>query len=89
MLTRSDGSVATRELILDDFMKGFLFELYQQKWRKFGWHLPEAHTMHAFAHVYALNAALAEGCVVRVRCRYLHLLMLTSYILYLTGTCTC
>ena len=27
------------QFILDDFMGGFLFSLYQQKWRKFGWYL--------------------------------------------------
>ena len=29
----------TREFILDDFMGGFLYTLYYQKWEKFGWYL--------------------------------------------------
>ena len=28
-----------QEFILDEFMEGFLFDLYVQKWRKFGWYI--------------------------------------------------
>ena len=39
IITREDASLVTKEFILDDFMEGFIFTLYQQKWRKFGWYV--------------------------------------------------
>ena len=38
ILIREGAQLSTRELILDDFMAGFLFTLYRQKWSKFGWY---------------------------------------------------
>ena len=34
VLTREDSSVDTKEFILDSFMEGFLFRLYQYKWER-------------------------------------------------------
>jgi len=59
VLIRSDASVVTKQLILDDFMGGFLFQLYQQKWVKFGWYMHLA--MRALD--FALVAAVAVVCV--------------------------
>eukprot|EP00966_Prymnesium_polylepis_P297680 6878114-Prymnesium_polylepis.1 len=39
ILIREGTSLCTTEFLLDDFMSGFLFELYQQKWRRFGWYM--------------------------------------------------
>ena len=39
ILTREDASTGTKEFVLDTFMGGFLFQLYRQKWEKFGWYL--------------------------------------------------
>ena len=39
VLCREDAADVTREFILDEFMCGFLFQLYEQKWRKFGWYI--------------------------------------------------
>lgn len=39
VLCRDDAAQVTREFILDEFMCGFLFNLYEQKWRKFGWYI--------------------------------------------------
>ena len=39
ILIREDASATTMSFILDDFMTGFIFTLYEQKWNKFGWYL--------------------------------------------------
>ena len=39
LLTRADAPKRTTELILDSFMTGFLYRLYVQKWRLYGWKL--------------------------------------------------
>ena len=39
VLARSDASPETVEFILDNFMKGFIFALFVQKWDKFGWYM--------------------------------------------------
>ena len=39
VIARDDASEVTQELVLDDFMGGFLFALYRQKWLKFGWYI--------------------------------------------------
>ena len=39
VLIREDASLVTKAFILDDFMDGFLYKLFVQKWTKFGWYL--------------------------------------------------
>ena len=39
VLTREDASLVTKAFILDEFMDGFLYKLFVQKWAKFGWYL--------------------------------------------------
>ena len=39
IITRRDASIDTKSIILDDFIGGFVFQLYRQKWSKFGWYL--------------------------------------------------
>jgi len=39
IITREDAPLETQEFILDAFMGGFMFTLFQQKWRKYGWYL--------------------------------------------------
>ena len=39
LVGRLDASRATTELLLDSFMQGFLYDLFMQKWRGFGWKL--------------------------------------------------
>ena len=53
ILTREDADVQTQEFLLDDFMSGFLFTLFQQKWAKFGWYMHVAMRALDFAVVLA------------------------------------
>ena len=39
LVGRLDAKKATKEMLLDKFMAGFLYKLYEQKWDKFGWHM--------------------------------------------------
>jgi hypothetical protein len=39
VIVREDATRGTMSLLLDDFMTGFLYTLYQQKWHRFGWYL--------------------------------------------------
>ena len=36
LIGRKNAPEATQQMLLDDFMGGFLFQLYEQKWKKFG-----------------------------------------------------
>ena len=36
LIVRSDSSQRTKELLLDNFMNGFIFDLFREKWSRFG-----------------------------------------------------
>lgn len=39
VIARDDASLVTKKFLLDDFMQGFLFALFGQKWARFGWYV--------------------------------------------------
>ena len=51
VLVRDDATLDTQEFMLDDFMQGFLYTLYIQKWAKFGWYMHYALRLLDFAIV--------------------------------------
>jgi hypothetical protein len=49
VVTREEAAPETKEFILDDFMQGFIFRLYEQKWERFGWCAASRHPRYGRA----------------------------------------